>query len=195
MSPADEAPDELLWANSLAGDGRAYGELFRRHRDRVFFYALRTMKSAHEAEEVTAIVFLEAWRLRSRVRLVDGSLRPWLLVTANNVARNQARSRTRYARLLQQLPDPEHQEDHAVPILYELQIGSAKRSVRAAFLNLSPKDQEILALCVLEELPISAVSRLLGLPVSSAKSRLFRAKKKLERALADDGFDLRTAEL
>jgi len=180
--------DATLWDRACRGDASAFAQIFRRHRDRVFFYALRTMRARSDAEDVTAIVFLELWRLRARARLVDGSLRPWLLVTANNVARNQARSRTRYARLLQHLPEPRNQEDHATAVLYEIADGATRRSVRDAFLRLSLKDQEILALCVLEELPVSTVSQLLGLPLGSAKSRLFRAKKQLERLLAADGF-------
>ena len=152
------------------------------------------MKSQHEAEDVTAMVFLELWRLRDRVRLVDGSVRPWLLVTANNVSRNQNRSRVRYGRLLQHLPQPEHEPDHATAILYEVSAGTAKKSVRDAFLRLSTKDQEILALCVLEELPVTAVSKLLGIPLGSTKSRLFRAKKQLERLLATDGLSRATTE-
>ena len=63
-----------------------------------------------------------------------------------------------------------------------------RRSVRDAFLQLSLKDQEILALCVLEELPVTTVSTLLGLPLGTTKSRLFRAKKQLERLLEAGGF-------
>jgi len=186
--------DADLWGRACDGEGDAFAQLFRRHRDRVFFYALRMMRSQTEAEDVTAMVFLELWRLRARARLVDGSLRPWLLVTANNVARNQTRSRIRYSRLLQHLPQPEHEEDHATAILYEIEVGATKQSVRDAFLRLTSNDQEILALCVLEGLPVAAVSQLLGLPLGSAKSRLFRAKKQLERLLVADGFPLPATE-
>ena len=191
---AQQLPDVDLWSRARDGDGSAFAVLFRRHRDRVFFYALRTMRSPSEAEDVTAMVFLELWRLRSRARLVDGSLRPWLLVTANNVSRNQTRSRVRYARLLQHLPAPTHEADHATAVLYEMEVGSTRQSVRDAFLRLTSNDQEILALCVLEELPVAAVSTLLGLPLGSAKSRLFRAKKQLERLLVADGFVRPTTE-
>jgi RNA polymerase sigma factor (sigma-70 family) len=180
--------DADLWGRACDGEGDAFAQLFRRHRDRVFFSALRTMRSQTEAEDVTAMVFLELWRLRARARLVDGSLRPWLLVTANNVARNQTRSRIRYSRLLQHLPQLEHEEDHATAILYEMEVGATKQSVREAFLRLTSNDQEILALCVLEGLPVTAVSQLLGLPLGSTKSRLFRARKQLERLLVADGF-------
>jgi RNA polymerase sigma factor (sigma-70 family) len=189
VSSNNEGVDDVhLWGRACQGDGGAFAALFRRHRDRVFFFALRGMQSQHEAEDVTAIVFLELWRLRDRVRLVDGSIRPWLLVTANNVSRNQSRSRRRHGRLLQHLPQPEHEQDHATAILYEVSVGSVRRSVRDAFVQLSLKDQEILALCVLEELPVTTVSTLLGLPLGTTKSRLFRAKKQLERLLEAGGF-------
>lgn len=96
MSSNNEGVDDVhLWGRACQGDGGAFAALFRRHRDRVFFFALRGMQSQHEAEDVTAIVFLELWRLRDRVRLVDGSIRPWPLVTANTSRTTQPRFSTR----------------------------------------------------------------------------------------------------
>ncbi|WP_396133584.1 RNA polymerase sigma factor [Arthrobacter sp. 1088] len=46
----------------------------------------------HDAEDATAAAFLELWRRREGVRLVDGSILPWLLVTTTNTARNLQRS-------------------------------------------------------------------------------------------------------
>jgi RNA polymerase sigma factor (sigma-70 family) len=183
MDTDDDASDQTLWDRTVTGDGRAFAELFRRHRDRVFFFALRASGNPHDAEDVAAMVFLEAWNLRPRVRLVDGSLRPWLLVTANNVMRNHSRSRIRYARLLQHLPQVEHQADHSESVLNELESSPTRAYVREAFQRLSVRDQEILALCVLEGLPISTVSGLLGLPLASAKTRLHRAKKRLSDSI------------
>ncbi|MFS2076169.1 RNA polymerase sigma factor, partial [Curtobacterium sp. CT11-133] len=79
------------WAMALEGDGEAFGRVFDRHRHRVQRHCMRLVPVDTDAADSVAIVFLEAWRNRARVRLVDGSLLPWLLVTATNVARNQTR--------------------------------------------------------------------------------------------------------
>jgi RNA polymerase sigma-70 factor (ECF subfamily) len=93
--PALES-DEGLWRRSLDGDGEAFAFLFDRHRDRVFGHAFRLVQTRHDAEDVAASVFLELWRRRAEVRLVDGSVLPWLLVTTTNVGRNSARGTRRY---------------------------------------------------------------------------------------------------
>jgi DNA-directed RNA polymerase specialized sigma24 family protein len=87
----DSDNDEQLWARSLAGDETAFAALFDRHGNRVFGHAHRLVDDRHTAQDVTAATFLELWRCRDRVRLVNASAAPWLLVTATNVARNQTR--------------------------------------------------------------------------------------------------------
>jgi DNA-directed RNA polymerase specialized sigma24 family protein len=61
------------------------------------------------AEDVVSLTFLEAWRLRKRVdvSVVAGSLRPWLLGIATNVARNVRRAARRHDVALARLPKAE----------------------------------------------------------------------------------------
>lgn len=76
MGGESEVSDEVLWKLVVNGDGDAFGELFDRHRDRVLRHALRVARSPHTAEDVTAIVFYEAWRRRAYVRIAMN--RSWL---------------------------------------------------------------------------------------------------------------------
>src|ERR1700712_4630610 len=85
-----------LWDRARGGDPAAFGAVFDEHRDRVFGQALRLTRSAHDAEDVTALVFLEAWRRRASVHVIDGSIIAWLLVTTNYVAKNAARTAHRH---------------------------------------------------------------------------------------------------
>lgn len=50
--------DSDLWSRVLDGDGSAFAELFVLHRDRVFGHGLRLVRTTHEAEDITAMVFL-----------------------------------------------------------------------------------------------------------------------------------------
>jgi RNA polymerase sigma factor (sigma-70 family) len=179
MTPAGGTNEYELWARAVDGDAAAFGEIFDLHRDRVFGHALRALATRHDAEDVTAIAFLELWRHRRRVRVVNGSIVGWLLVTTNNVCRNQARSARRYrlaiAKLSPEPASPDPTDDTAAG------IDRARRApgVREVFAQLSARDQDILTLCVLEELTCAEAALALRIPIGTVKSRLSRAKTRM----------------
>lgn len=175
-----------MWAAARDGDAAAFAELFDLHRDRVFRQALRLVRTQSDAEDITAAVFLELWRRRDAVRVVENSVIAWLLVTTNNVARNVARSRTRHRALIERLPrglDPEQEAFDAV----DARLDSARRDqkVRSALAQLSVDDQNVITLCVIEELGAAEAAAALGVPVGTVKSRLSRAKSRLAQRAQD----------
>lgn len=172
----DEA---TVWASAITGDADAFASMYDLHRDRVFGHALRLTRSAHDAEDATAMVFLEAWRKRRSVRVVDGSIVAWLLVTTNFVSRNLQRSVNRYANALAKLPPSPDALDHADEIGERLDRASREGVVRDAFARLNRADQDIITLCVLEEFSGQEAAAALGIPVGTVKSRLSRAKQRL----------------
>ena len=103
MLPVTE-DETAVWSAALSRDERAFGVLFDRHRDRVFRHAARLVEYRAEAEDVTAAAFFELWRRRDAVRVVDGSVLPWLLVTATNLSRNASRGTRRYHAMLAGFP-------------------------------------------------------------------------------------------
>lgn len=82
----------------------AFAGLFNRHVYAVYADCFRRSADWAAAEDLTSIVFLEAWRKRSAVDLAGVSFRSWLLGIATNVLRNQKRSRRRYRAALERLP-------------------------------------------------------------------------------------------
>jgi RNA polymerase sigma factor (sigma-70 family) len=179
MSGGSESTDEALWLLMVKGDGEAFGELFDRHRDRVLRHALRIVGSAHQAEDITAIVFYEAWRRREYVRMVNGSIVAWLLVTANNTIRNHNRQRRRYKAFLDQLPPPAVGADVADEFSDSAERDAEATALRAAFSRLKPQDRDVLTLCVVERLSLRQAASALGIAEGTVKSRLHRAKTRL----------------
>jgi RNA polymerase sigma-70 factor (ECF subfamily) len=154
--------------------------LYDRHRDRVFGQALRLMRTTHDAEDVTAVVFLELWRRRKTVTLVNETVIGWLLVTTNYVAHNFVRSMRRYRAVIDRIPPAELEGDEEFDRIDEQMDSSARgRGVNSAFAQLSPKDQNIITLCVLEEFSLAEAASALRIPVGTVKSRLSRAKQRL----------------
>jgi len=138
------------WTLTLAGDGDAFGRVFDRHRDRIRRHAHALVPVPADAEDVVAMTFLEAWRKRSRVRLVDDSLLPWLLVTATNLASNLRRGSRRHAAMLARLPaiddtvspvDPDNTDGSAVRALAGPSAGPrrARRARLGALVHPRPR--------------------------------------------------------
>ncbi|MEJ5946975.1 sigma-70 family RNA polymerase sigma factor [Pseudokineococcus basanitobsidens] len=176
-----ETSDEAWWSAGLRGDADAVGRLFDRHHARVHRHACRLLTSSADAEDVTAAAFFELWRRRRDVRLVNDSVLPWLLVTTTNLARNSARGTRRYRALLERLPRQHHSADAADEVL----AGVVDADVAAALRALRPVDAQLLALVVLEGLPVADAAAAAGLTTGAAKTRLHRARARLRASLAD----------
>ena len=172
--------EPALWELARGGDSGAFAMLYDRHRDRVFGQALRLMRSTHDAEDVTAVVFLELWRRRKTVSLINETIVGWLLVTTNHVAHNFVRSIRRYRAVIDRIPPAELEGGQEFDRIDEQLDSSARgRSVNSAFAQLSPNDQNIITLCVLEDFGLAEAASALHIPVGTVKSRLSRAKQRL----------------
>ena len=134
------------------------------------------------AEDLTSVVFLEAWRKRRHVRLYGDSMLPWLLAVANNCLRNAERSRRRYHRLLAKLPRSEDIPALDVQTSKRVDNETAVRQLLHVLRQLSTEDQEVIALCDWSGLSYEEAATALNIPVGTVKSRLSRARNRL-RAL------------
>lgn len=180
-----EVDDAGYWQRSLEGDGDSFGLLFDRHRDRVFRHAKRLAESTADAEDVTAAAFLELWRRRRAVRLVNGSVLPWLLVTTTNLWRNQRRASRRYRNFLSRLPREIH-ADSAETALDRDPFETTDVRLGAALRALSTQDQHLFTLVALEGYSIADAAAVLQVSPSAAKTRLHRARQRLRADLAGE---------
>lgn len=184
--PQSSIPDdgELLYRMSR-GDEPAYRRLHERHQAAVFRMSLVLMRTTWDAEEVAATAFFELWRKRDKVRVVDGSVLPWLLATASFAAKNSLRSRRRYHRLLSQIPRDGDVPDHADEVDRAMDALKISANVREALLQLNTRDSSVVILCVIQELPTSEAAVVLGIPEGTVKSRLSRVKARLRGVLTE----------
>lgn len=166
-----------------AGDPDAFRDLFDEHVRSVYNHAFRLMGNWSAAEDVVSLTFLEAWRLRDRVDVsVDGgSLRPWLLGIATNVARNVRRAARRHDVALARLPKEDVVPDFAEEVTARINDRERLVVVRMALAALRKPEREVLALCVWSGLDYAEAAEALGVPVGTVRSRLSRARKKLNK--------------
>lgn len=182
MNTSDSPPgDMVLLERAIQGDAESFGLLFDRHQGRVYRHTLRLVQTPTAAEDIVAMVFLEAWRKRPSITSKGDTILPWLLVTANNVASNARRAERRHALFLARLPEPELEPDPAHKVADQLESAEHQQTINAAFNRLGQRDQDVLTLCVLEEMSMSTAGSVLGIPPGTVKSRLSRAKSRLAR--------------
>jgi RNA polymerase sigma factor (sigma-70 family) len=178
-SPEHGDSDVRLWTAARHGDQRAFAILYDRHRGRVFRHAYARLQHRVDAEDLTAIAFMELWRRRESVRIVDHSILPWLLVTTTYCCQNHARTRRRHERLLARIPVDPTAPDHAEQLADLDALRHEWEEMHVALSRLSQSDVAIVTLCAVERLPLSSVASVLGIPVGTAKARLSRARRKL----------------
>jgi RNA polymerase sigma-70 factor, ECF subfamily len=73
------ASDNELWDRAAGGDVEAFGALFSRHAPAVYAFCLRRTADPAAADDLTSIVFLEAWRRRADVHIEPDAMRAWWL--------------------------------------------------------------------------------------------------------------------
>lgn len=156
------------------------GALYARHAAAVHSYVLRRA-DRETAEEVTAQVFLVAWRRRSAV---PEEALPWLYGVARRVLADQRRGASRRRRLAERL--------HAVALREQAVAAPADRgladpALAEALGALSENDREALLLRYWEELEPHQIARALGCSVPAAAVRLHRARGRLRRELERRG--------
>lgn len=179
-----EDDEARLWARARSGDALAFAAIFDLHRDRVFRQAVRLLDSGSDAEDVSASAFLELFRRRDDVRVVNGSVLPWLLVTTANLARNSSRARRRYRDFLARLPRDgrEHASADVAQTVVDLDLDPR---LQRALRQLSEEDVVLLTLVVLEDFTIADAAAVLGLSPGGAKTRLHRARQRIRKNLPD----------
>ena len=185
MRNYDELDDADLWELS-SSDPEAFGEIFRRHARSVFAICYWRTGDAAMAEDVTSVVFLEAWRRRELVVLEQRSALPWLLGRGEpHVAQRHslASSLQPGAEATRRPPQLSRDDDRSST--------ESKRRPRSNLVNevareLTEQEREIVLLVFWSGLSYEAASVALGVPVGTIRSRVSRTRRKLQLRLGDD---------
>ncbi len=168
-----------------AGDPEAFAELYDELAARVVNHAHRLTGDWALAEDVMAETFLVAWRSREALDPDGESVAGWLLAIATKQALNVVRGDRRRLAFLASRAAPRPVEDFAERVVGRLDDARRLRRVRDAVALLRRSEIEVLALCVWEGLDSKQAAQALGVPVSTVRSRLSRARARL-RSLSEE---------
>jgi len=167
------ARDELI-GRAKRGDREAFALLIEPRALRLLRTARAILNSDSDAHEAVQETLIAAWiglpRLRDELRF-----EAWLARILVNQCRESIRRRGRVREI--------HVEglERATPDIAEASVTQA--AILHAFDRLSVEERHILVLRHLHDLPVAAIAAQLDIPVGTAKSRLWTARRSLERAL------------
>jgi RNA polymerase sigma-70 factor (ECF subfamily) len=175
-------PDRDDAARLRRGDTAGLAGLMGRHQGRLFRYLLRLVGDEAVAEDA----FQQTWvQVAERIGRYDASrpFAPWLLTVARNLALDHLRRRQPES--LDEANEPAAPAGEASDPLAHAVARERTGRVAAALFSLAPLDREVLSLRFEEELALPEIAQTLGVPVPTAKARLYRALARLrERMLA-----------
>jgi RNA polymerase sigma-70 factor (ECF subfamily) len=177
------ADEHESWLAAVAGNGEAFASIFDRHSARVYRHAQRLTQRTADAEDVTAAAFFELWRRRRSVRVVDGSILPWLLVTTTNLARNTERGLRRYRSMLASLPRSTDSPAADEFVVQDIDDQHVTELVRRVLTDLKPADAALISLTAFEHYSPTEAAEALGISAGTARTRLHRARARVAAAL------------
>ncbi|MET0557713.1 MAG: RNA polymerase sigma factor [Solirubrobacterales bacterium] len=179
-----EAIGMSLW------DPNAFGVIFERHYDAVHGYLQRRL-DAHLADELAAQTFLVAFDRRSHFDRGRSNSRPWLFGIATNLAHNHRRREIVELRAIAAMTAENGAGIDGVED--RLDAEQLRGHLAGALADLPAEEADVLGLLVWAELSQAEVADALAIPLGTVKSRLSRARGRLQGALGLLTADLPTA--
>lgn len=188
----DRDIEDVLLKKAKKGDTSAYGRLMMAYQDRLYSLAFRLLANHEDAEEAVQDAFIKAWRNLGQFH-GKSSFYTWIYRIAVNSALNRLSHEKRRGRgkfldldevlrpdgetLGRDLPDP--------GLTPSEQANQAKleAAIQKEVAQLPGDLRVVVVLRDIEGMAYETVSETLGLPLGTVKSRLHKARMKLQEAL------------
>ncbi|WP_166404764.1 sigma-70 family RNA polymerase sigma factor [Labedella endophytica] len=171
----NDASDGDLILYTRAGDGAAYGELWRRHA-RAGRTVARSFTSSLDPDDLVQESFAKIYQALQKGGGPTGAFRPYLFTTIRNTASAWGRAR-REASIdtLESFEDPASRDEETMAAL--------DRSLTAtAFRSLPTRWQEVLWYCEVERMTPQQVAPLLAMKPNAVAALAYRAREGLRQA-------------
>jgi RNA polymerase sigma-70 factor (ECF subfamily) len=165
----------------------SFERLYRTHRRDVYNFVLHDIRNPDEAEDVTQVAFLNAYRALRNGHPPEKP-RAWLLTIAQNVARRRFRKRA--------------SNIYEVPLDTELAVaapddydGPTADEICAAFRELPEKQRAALAMREIQGRSYAEIATELQLSIPAVETLIFRARRSLRTLLEPEESRLRSVLL
>lgn len=180
--------DAALMTAFAAKDERAASVLYGRFASRIYGLGMVMLGNDQAAQDLVQDTFVKLWRTAARFDPERGRLETWILLAARSLAIDGIRRRVTEARIYQAGGPPREDDPGSGPD--ELAATSdmdnrAKRAMRV----LSPEQRSALELAYFGGRTTAEVAALEGIPLGTAKTRIYHALLRLRTEMAKERDD------
>lgn len=173
--PLAEQDDRALLRAHVEGDPDAFGELFRRHRDRMWAVALRTTRNRELASDCVQDAFISAFRRAGSYR-GDAAVTTWL----HRIVVNACLDRLRRDKPTNPLPERELADRRDAHSAVDTRL-----DVREALDRLPEGQRLALVLVDMHGLSVAEAAQVLEVAEGTVKSRCSRGREALAALLRE----------
>lgn len=183
-----EQTDQQLVERVQRGDKRAFDLLVLKYQHKILALVTRFVHDSHEAQDVAQEAFIKAYRALANFR-GDSAFYTWLYRIAINTAKNYLVARGRRP------PDSDiaadeaeyHDGDSALKDIHSPERDMLRNEIEQMInrtLQLLPDDlRTALTLREFEGLSYEDIAAVMSCPVGTVRSRIFRAREAIDKAL------------
>ena len=168
--------DQELVKRVLAGQSDEFRLLVDRHQQAIFRFAFGMLGSREEAQDVAQETFLAAFANLSGYDASRAAFTTWLFTIARNRCINALNRKRPLA-----LAEPHSIVDAVTDPIANLELSE---QLDRAFAALPVEQRAAFALAEIEELPYAEIARIEQTTLGTVKSRIHRAKQRLQTLLA-----------
>lgn len=172
MADLDRQDDNLLMQKLIAGDVRAFRQLYDLYQPQVMRFALYLTKSPDLAQEIVQEVFLRVWEKREMFT-VDVKVLPYIKKIAQNLVLDTFRKAHRDKKLFQKLFDQMNNK-LAAPV-DQLQAKELNAIYYRAIQKLPPQQKAVYSLSRSEALSYHEIAQKLGLSSNTVRNHMAEA--------------------
>ncbi len=185
MSAAEDLSDDELLERMRADDQDAYRVLVGRHIDRAYGAALRILRNAADAEDVTQDALVRAWTNRHLWEAGRAKFSTWLY----RVVVNRCIDLKRLPRgeVLDDIPEPADESEDSVTLIHRRQVHD---HLEAALDRLPGQQRVALVLSYYQDCSNGQVAEIMGTSIDAVESLLKRGRQRLRQILGRSRRDL-----
>ena len=175
------------------GDKTASAELYEKMYDKLYFFALKNVRSKDDAEDIVQEAFMKALESLSELNSSE-SFSGWIYSVTYNLCIDKMRGGKRVARF-----ETEDDRDNAIensalnePVMVPedyMQNEETKRQIKDVIDGLRPDMRSAVILYYYDQMSIAEIAETMNLSESSVKSKLYQARKKIKTKLEKLGVD------
>ena len=182
--------DYKIVKRAIAGDEKAYGELFKRYKDSVYFMILKMVNNRADAEDLTFEAFEKAFGSLNFYS-PQFAFSTWLFKIASNNTIDFIRKKR--VKLVSLEYDDINQDErgyiYSIPADVLTPEEEIVRMQRASFLRkqvamLKGRYRRLIELRYFDEYSYDEIADVLGIPLGTVKAQLFRARELFQTALS-----------